>query len=76
MKEKINCYGDDIQEFVRKTDGCRYLIPTLSVVERGGNTVLEDYEFWTQAKKSTEREEKGIIHKKLFVKECVFPDSS
>jgi len=71
----------------RPEDGARYLVPSQSVSERGGNALPDDIETWHEAADEKVRTETGIIHKGLLQKESaggkkvsttllVYPDST
>jgi hypothetical protein len=71
----------------RPEDGARYLVPSRSVSERGGNELPDDLETWHNAADEKVRTETGIIHKGMLQKKTadgdkvvttllVYPDST
>ncbi len=71
----------------RPEDGARYLVPSRSVSERGGNELPDDLETWHNAADEKVRTETGIIHKGILQKKSadgnkvvttllVYPDST
>ncbi len=57
-------------------EGCRYLIPSKEVKERGRGIPEPGFEVWKKAKVPEVREERGFIHKNLLISDSVFPDGS
>lgn len=60
---------------LRPEPGCRFTIPSESVLPRGGDILPDDYQLWYEAPNPPKREERGFIHKGVRY-EARFPDGS
>ena len=61
---------------LRPEAGCRYLIPSKKVKERGKGIPENGFEFWKKATIPNIREERGVLHKNLLISDNAFPDGS